>query len=471
MPPGRARSAAGWLVVWALLFGAYAATLGIDSFGRSDYGGDEPHYLLTAESIVSDGDVDLVDEYRERAYREFYPYDLDPHGRTTAGRLHEPHGVGLPLLVAPAYAVGGARAVELLLAALAALAFVLAVALARRLVPEPWATAGPMAVALSPPALAYSTAVYPELVAGGLVVGAGLLALRARERPRRRTAVGCAALLAPLPWLGAKYLLPGGVVLLLLARWLTRRGRGVDALVAAEVLLLSLVTWISVNDRLYGGLTPYAADVPGQTATDASFPGEYLERAYRLVALWVDRDYGLVRWAPVVALAFLGAFALSRSRRGRLARAIPERADVESAAALAALAVGAQVVVAAFLSPTMFGFWFPGRHLAAGLPAAAALVAWGWQRAPRAGTALVAVTGLASAWLYVSLRTGATDWVAAGSSAPWGPLEALLPLYGTDSAWPAVATGLAVAALAALVVRERRHWRQAAEIAPGASSA
>ena len=43
--------------LWAVLFAAYAATLGIDAFQASDYGGDEPHYLLAAESIVSDGDL------------------------------------------------------------------------------------------------------------------------------------------------------------------------------------------------------------------------------------------------------------------------------------------------------------------------------------------------------------------------------------------------------------------------------
>ena len=129
-------------LLWLLLFAAYAGTVGINAFGSSNYGGDEPHYLLTAESIVSDGDVDLTDEYRTRAYAEWYPDKLDPDGEPTAGRLHEPHGVGFPLLIAPAYAIGGPVLVELFLAALAALGFVAAWLLARRLVPEPWAIAG-----------------------------------------------------------------------------------------------------------------------------------------------------------------------------------------------------------------------------------------------------------------------------------------------------------------------------------------
>ena len=50
------------LALWAVLFAAYAATLGIDASAAGDYAGDEPRYLLAAESIVADGDVDLTVE-------------------------------------------------------------------------------------------------------------------------------------------------------------------------------------------------------------------------------------------------------------------------------------------------------------------------------------------------------------------------------------------------------------------------
>src|SRR5215210_7149686 len=139
------------LALWLLLFGVYAATIGLDAFAASDYGGDEPHYLLAAKSIVEDGDVDVRDEYSQRAYAEFYPYELQRQGHTTEGRLNEPHGVGFPLLIAPAYAIGGAKAVELFLAALAALGVALAYRLSLRVVPDPWAIGAAAAVALSPP--------------------------------------------------------------------------------------------------------------------------------------------------------------------------------------------------------------------------------------------------------------------------------------------------------------------------------
>ena len=150
-------------VIWLVLFAAYAATIGLPAFGDSQFGGDEPHYLLTAESIVSDDDIDLRDEYATLAYRDWYPYVLERRGRLHNGQANEPTGAGFALLIAPAYALGGPLAVQLLLAALAALAFVLAAALARRVVPEPWASVAALACGLSPPALAAATTVSPEL--------------------------------------------------------------------------------------------------------------------------------------------------------------------------------------------------------------------------------------------------------------------------------------------------------------------
>ena len=43
------------IALWLVFFGIYAATLGLHSFDASDYGGDEPHYLLTAKSLSTTG--------------------------------------------------------------------------------------------------------------------------------------------------------------------------------------------------------------------------------------------------------------------------------------------------------------------------------------------------------------------------------------------------------------------------------
>jgi hypothetical protein len=442
--------------VWLALFAVYAATLGVDAFDGARFGGDEPHYLLTARSIARDGDVDLANQYAERQYAGFYPYRLDPHGHPTNGRRDEPHGAGLALLIAPAYAAFGATGVQLELAAIAALGFVLSIALARRMVPEPWATTGPLVCALSPPALAYSTAILPPLVAGTVLAGAALLGLRARERPRLLPALGCGFLLALLPWLGTQYLVPAVPIGFALAWWMGRQHKGWFALVALEVVLASLVAFATANERLYGGIVPEAAGAP---LTGARNAGDYLDRAYRLMALWIDRDYGLLRWAPIFALAFVAVWLLWRSRLDRVARVVPDQRNVEAAALALVLVCAAQVIVA-FLAPTMFGFWFPGYYLVGALPCAAALVAWALRHVPRwISAVLAALTLLASAWLYVALRLGDVTWVAPASRAPWGPLEIVFPRYGTSSPYATVVTGLVVAGLLALAINEWRRRR------------
>src|SRR6266536_4990882 len=93
--------------LFLILLAAYAATISVPARPGLDYAGSEPHHLLAAESIVSDRDVDLRDEYRDRAYAEWYPGRLRTDGRLVGGRLVEPHGVGFALLIAPAYALGG----------------------------------------------------------------------------------------------------------------------------------------------------------------------------------------------------------------------------------------------------------------------------------------------------------------------------------------------------------------------------
>jgi hypothetical protein len=443
--------------VWIVLFAAYAATIGLPAFGSSQFGGDEPHYLLTAESIVTDGDLDLRDEYAARAYRDWYPYVLERHGRLTNGQANEPHGAGFPLLIAPAYALGGPLAVQLFVAAIAALAFTLGGMLARHVVPEPWASAAALVCGLSPPALAYGSAVTPELTAATLVAGAALLALRARERPRIRRVAGAALALGALPWLGLVFAIPGAVVTLALLRWLRRRGRGFAMLVAVEVVLFSGVMYVTINDQLFGGFTPTTADVAGRGLDDLSLAA-YAARTPRLVALWIDRSYGALRWAPVLALAFFALWLLWRSRRDRLADVLPDRRELEVTATLCALVCGVQVLVAAFVAPTMFGFWFPGRYLLVAFPFAVALVGWGLRSAPRTGAALSALTLATSVWWYAELRIDGGGIVGPSSRAPLGPLDGALPLFGSGSAGATVALAATGAALVGLLVFEWRNW-------------
>ncbi len=357
------------VALWLVLFAVYAAGIGIDA--RS---GDELVHLGIAKALIHQHRVPDA-----------------------------PQGAGFALLISPARELGGARAVELFLAAIAALGFVLAALLARRITPEPYASGGAALVGLSAPAIAHAGAIYPELTAGTLLVGAALCAVVVRERPRVAPAIGGGAMLAVLPWLGPLFTVPAVPVALALYRWCRRGRRPLLGLIAVELVAASVVVYATTNERFYGGPTPWSANLPGVTATGAHSVGDYLGRVPRLVTLWVDPDVGLLRWAPVFALLFVAAWLLWRSRRQQVARVIAERATAEATASLALAIVGAQLLVAVFLVPAIDGDWFAARSLAPALPTAGALVAWGLRNTPRpAAVALAALSLTASAWVLVN---------------------------------------------------------------------
>ena len=303
--------------LFLLLFAVYAATLGLDAFGDSDYGGDEPHYLLAAESLVEDGDVDVKDEYAARAYADFYPYDLDKHGKETDGRLHEPHGVGFPLLIAPAYAIGGAEGVELFLAAIAALAVALALPAGAAGGARPVGArrrAGGGAVA---PVRGLRHRRLPRADRRApLLAGAALLAARLEEqrvaarrvrllRPARAAALAGHEVRARRDRDRARSPI----------RSLMRARRGTLALGSAELALFSVALYVGINEALYGGPTPYAADVAGETATDAALPA-------RLPGAHLPAGGAVHR--PRLRPAALGAGVPARVRRA--VAALPRRA-------------------------------------------------------------------------------------------------------------------------------------------------
>src|SRR5439155_23553415 len=81
----RARSVRNGLGLWLVLFAVYSATLGMHIGAGERYSTDEAHVLLVAESIVSDGDVDLRDEYRQRAWRDWHGAPLKRTASLTNG--------------------------------------------------------------------------------------------------------------------------------------------------------------------------------------------------------------------------------------------------------------------------------------------------------------------------------------------------------------------------------------------------
>ena len=73
--------------------------------------GDEPHYLMVAESLLRDGDLSLERDYAEGRYTVFHDAPLAPHFRVRGkgGAIYSLHAVGLSVLILPAWALAGLR--------------------------------------------------------------------------------------------------------------------------------------------------------------------------------------------------------------------------------------------------------------------------------------------------------------------------------------------------------------------------
>jgi hypothetical protein len=250
------------------------------------------------------------------------------------------------------------------------------------------------------------------------------------------------------------------VALYLIVR-LRRQRHGLLALIGAETAGFSGALFVAVNEGFYGGVTPYSALPGGVSATGARSLHDYADRAPRLAGLFLDRNVGLLRWAPVLLLALVGVWLLWRGHRERLAQAVPGYRTMASAAGLCAAAIGVQLVVAAFVAPAIDGPWFPGRQLICVLPLAIPLVAWGLRHLPRAGSVLAAVTAAASLWLYVDVRFGDGGLATDRPDAPWGPLVKAFPRFD-GSVYPTTVAIVAGVLILLLFWRDARQWRRLA---------
>jgi hypothetical protein len=71
--------------------------------------GDEPHYVVIAQSLLRDGDLQIENNHLRGDYYEFYPRPLKPDylARGVNGEIYSVHAPGLPAVIAPVFAAFG----------------------------------------------------------------------------------------------------------------------------------------------------------------------------------------------------------------------------------------------------------------------------------------------------------------------------------------------------------------------------
>ncbi len=365
--PALLRAGRPWNPVLAFILAAVAfLVIGSRLPGPAGAQGDEPHYLTMAESLRSDLDLDLRDEFRRHEYRAFYPGDLAAHTSPASprGKLYAIHAPGLPALVLPAYVLSGEAGVRLLLSLLAAGAAALVFVLARDVLgDESAARACFAALVLGAPLAFYANQVYPEVPAA---LATALLLHTSRRDPGIAQLLGAGCVAGGLLWLHPKFL-PLALVGVLLT--VVRRGPvpwRAGAIVLFTTGLVTLLLWMNST---FGA--------PSLTAAYGRGAVEDVQLAHLprgLAGLVFDREFGLLVHAPLWALAACGLRPLWRQRAGDLLRAL----------LMAATVVG----VGAGYSMWWGGSCPPARFLVPALPALALLLAPAWRLLPRVFAAL-----------------------------------------------------------------------------------
>jgi hypothetical protein len=282
--------------------------------------GDEPHYLIMTQSVLRDGDFDLRNNYENQDYLAYHPAVIpDPHVIVTGERWYPVHAVGLPILAAPVYAVGGRTGVVVLLTLSIVAGLRLLWSVLRLAGFESRVAGVAMVVAgLTLPVTAMAGQVFPEVPAFLLVV----IAVRSIIAPHqsRGDRLGLLLSVGLLPWLHPKYALLSGALLLSMALVRRRRATIAQLLGAASVLIVSVAGHAILSYYWYGAALPGASVL----VTQAPTPGDWLPAiiGHFFVTPWVgllgvlfDQQSGLFFASPVYVMAAPGIMLLSRRAR------------------------------------------------------------------------------------------------------------------------------------------------------------
>ena len=102
LSPASTATLAGLLSLVAYIGGAWAVA-------PQHPNGDEPHYLIITQSLLSDHDLQIENNHRQRDYRTYSTVGLKPDflRRGVNGEIYSIHAPGLPALVAPFFAAFG----------------------------------------------------------------------------------------------------------------------------------------------------------------------------------------------------------------------------------------------------------------------------------------------------------------------------------------------------------------------------
>ncbi len=274
--------------------------------------GDQPHYLVIAEALTHFDVHPLAAYHHDQLTRQItsWPAVLSagvthtfagPHGTVSV------HDIGLPVLLAPFFAIGGVTSALLGYQLVLAVGFVALHRRASGLAGLGGRGQVVFALAMAGPALwLAATQLYPDLIAG-VVLAVAVVEIAVAERSRRLGYYGAAVVgvgLGLLPWLHQKYIVAAALGLVAFVVVAVRGRLPVGRAVAAVAVAVVLLALKSAYNAYFLG---HVLGLP-QPPPDLGPNG-----AAAAIALVVDRQQGLAVQVPTVVLGIAGMWFALRS--------------------------------------------------------------------------------------------------------------------------------------------------------------
>jgi hypothetical protein len=299
-------------------------------------GGDEPHYLLIAQSLLQDRDFDLTNNYAQRDYARSMMFEgkLQPHVVPGAqpGTSYSFHSPGIAVLLLPFYALGtlfqGAGLVFIVrfgMSLFGAL-FSLQVYLFARsewrndnLALWVWFLAS-----LASPVFFYSIHIYPEMVVALLSLTVFRLFRFSPSLSWPRLLLS-GFLLSSFIWFHALKYIPLVVPLLVYCLWagLKKFKLRWKLVPLISIPTLAFVLYLGFQHALYGSYSlsavswaqPMTEESPLQFIKNLLFNIPFRYRWETLAGYFFDQRDGLFFYSPVYFFALLGAWEMLKRKR------------------------------------------------------------------------------------------------------------------------------------------------------------
>lgn len=306
--------------------------------------GDEPHYLIITKSMLSDGDINLWNNYQNKDYLEFYPGELDSHarpGRKSLKHQYSRHMPGLPVLLLPSYFIGTNIGkfissftknhiheketlifmVRLFMCIFTALLSWIFFLLVQDLLKNRKSSLLSWLIfSFSTPLLFYSHMIYPEVPAALIVILIFWRIIKKQESTSLNSGmIGVG--IALLPWLGVKYsVLALGILCLFFFSYIkSKKVKLTNILCFISPLILSFLLFLFYLQSIYGTLSPlsiYEGTAENNGFMLLKFFHFNLVEFFRCgLGYLFDQRAGILAYTPVYIFFIPGVFLMLKKKK------------------------------------------------------------------------------------------------------------------------------------------------------------